>query len=167
MWLIIKCRIPWAQNPQLENEHYCKFLLKLKSVDPREGFADNAPQSLSTCTDHTGWMAVVDLCCSRDGLKPSSPLWKQPLRAPFQGYSCLAPAECWKWDLSKHWNSSFSVRGLDFETPMALKWIWDAAAACRMPLCLLVTVKAGRDRGWQFLPPSEKCLNQWIDVTGK
>lgn len=40
-----------------------------------------------------------------------------------------APAECWSWDPSKHWNSSFCLRGLDFESPVALKSIWGAAPA--------------------------------------
>lgn len=52
MLIIIKCRIPWAQGTQIENEGYHKFLLKLKSIGLHRGFLDNVLELLSICKHH-------------------------------------------------------------------------------------------------------------------
>lgn len=112
----------------------------------------------SPCSD-SNHLTALWLCSA--GAKQEYP-WNGALNSCFQRGGrfesiSAAPAECWRWDPSKLWNSSFSVRCLDFETPVALK-VDLRCCSCLWDASLPPGVCKGRQgqRDWQLLSSAEK-----------
>lgn len=110
----------------------------------------------SPCSD-SSHLTALWLCSA--GAKQEYP-WNGALNGCFQrGGRFDLCYTCWMLDPSKHWNSSFSVSGLDFETPVALKvdlgcgsCLWDAS------LPPGVCKGSQGQRGWQLLSSTEECV---------